>query len=600
MISKILRLLTARERVALLGLVVASLLMGALQVAGVGSVMPVLALMAKPGIAHENPILSWAFVTFGFASTQSFLYFVGAVALGSIILSNAFIAFTTWLMIRYSWGVHARISVTLLDSYLAKPYEEFLIRNSADLRKNVLQEVGRFTSGVLSPLLSLVGFGTVVLFLVTFLIWLNPLIAAVAVVVLGGGYVLLFVGVRRALTSSGEARSAADSQRFKIVGESLDGIKETKVLGREATYVSLLRRPAQVLARTSTTQQVLGQMPRFAIEALAFGSILLAVLFFMSSGADLEGVVVVVGVYAFAGYRLLPAVQNIYQSWSTIRFNQTALNSIHNEYAERAPSDSTVDADDRLAFRESLELDQINFTYPNALSPALKDVSITIRKGSSVAFIGETGGGKTTLADVILGLLRPRQGRLSVDGVALNTPVVIRRWQRNLGYVPQEIYLTDDSVAANIAFGVPPGDIDPAAVERAARIANIHSFIVQELPHGYSTVVGERGVRLSGGQRQRIGIARALYRDPPVLVLDEATSDLDVATEAAVQDAITSASRERTVIMIAHRLSTTRNCDVLYVIEQGRIVRQGTYEQVVDENGLMKVTSQGSALARGS
>lgn len=599
MIRKILRLLTVRERVALFGLVGASLIMALLQIAGVGSVMPVLALIARPALAHENPILNWAFVTLGFASTQSFLYFVGAVALGAIILANAFMALMTWLTIRYSYSIQARLSLALLDAYLARPYEEFLVTNSADVRKNVLQEVGRLTGGVLAPMLSLVGFGTVALLLVAFLVWLNPLIATVAVVVLGGGYVLLFVIVRRALVSSGQARSAADSLQFKIVGESLDGIKETKVLGREATYVCRLRDPAHVLAKTNTTLQVLGQMPRFAIEALAFGSILLAVLIFMNSGADLEDVVVVVGVYAYAGYRLLPAVQSIYQSWSTIRFNQAALDSIYSGHVDR-DTNAAPDVVERLTFRETLELDRLTFTYPNATGPALKDVSITIQRGTSVAFIGETGGGKTSLADVILGLLRPQHGHISVDGVTLDSAGVIRRWQRNLGYVPQEIYLTDDSVAANIAFGVPSHEIDPAAVERAARIANIHTFIVQELPHGYSTVVGERGVRLSGGQRQRIGIARALYHDPSVLVLDEATSDLDVATEAAVQDAITSASRERTVIMIAHRLSTTRNCDVIYVISHGRIASEGSYDDIVATDGTLRTTKQGSARPGGS
>jgi len=588
-IRSVLRLLNRNERLWLVGLMVASVITAALQVAGVGSVMPVLGVLANPDAVQQNAILRDIYGYLGFGTVRSFLILVGSVAVASVILSNAFSAMTTWLVARFTWSVHNRVASELLRSYLDAPYSMFINRNTSDLRKSVLQDVERMTGGVLAPMVNMLSFVLTILFLVLFLVWLNPRFAGLAVVILGGGYVLLFLGVRRALLRAGQVRGAADVARFKIVGEALDGIKETKILGREHFVAMRFESPTKAMSVAMINQQVLAQIPRFAIESFAFGSVLVGVVYFLGTGSGLRDLLAVVGVYAFAGYRLLPAVQNVYQSWSQIRFHHAVLNLITKDLGDgsrgRGPGDSTAIV--KLPFVRGIELAGVTFSYSGATGPAIHDVNLRIARGSSVAFVGPTGAGKTTVVDVILGLHTPQEGAVVIDGVRLTDSATIRRWQCNLGYVPQEIFLVDDSVAANIAFGLPHEMIDMKAVERAARIANIHDFISTQLAQGYRTVVGERGIRLSGGQRQRIGIARALYRDPAVLVLDEATSDLDPQTEAMVRDSIASMAGIKTVIIVAHRLSTTRYCDALFVIDRGRLVVTGSYSELVTSDGTL-------------
>jgi len=551
--------------------------------------MPLLSLLGNPEAWTESAILSRVHDYLGFDTDRAFLIFIGSVAVGVFILSNLFQASLMWLISRFAWRVHGRLSTELLSSYLLSPYTLFLDRNTSDLRKNVLREVERFTEDVISPMLRLCAFGATILFLVGFLFWLDPIFAGLSVIFLGGGYVLLFLVVRRVLTRAGAARVVADALRHKVVAESMDGIKETKVLGTEATFVARFEPPTRAVATAMITLQVLGQVPRYAIEAFAFGSILVGALYFVGTGSGLRDLVSVVGVYVFAGYRLLPAMQNVYQSWSAVRFHQAVSEVIRRDLrADRRPARLQVGRPgprEPLPFHESIELDNVTFSYPRSSGPALDAVSLSISRGSTVAFVGETGAGKTTAADVILGLFIPQTGRVRVDGVALEDEVTVRKWQNNVGYVPQEIFLVDDTVAANIAFGIPAREIDMGAVEAAARVARIDGFVTDQLPLGYQTVVGERGVRMSGGQRQRIGIARALYRNPAVLVLDEATSDLDVGTESLVHEAIMSVRGNKTVIIIAHRLSVTRECDRLFVFQRGRVVAEGRYDQIVTPSG---------------
>jgi ABC-type multidrug transport system fused ATPase/permease subunit len=268
-----------------------------------------------------------------------------------------------------------------------------------------------------------------------------------------------------------------------------------------------------------------------------------------------------------------------------LRFNLAVVDELHEALQTGAAITGHVDSRDiePLPFKDSLELTGITFRYPEAAEPVVCGLSLTIKTGSSVAFAGKTGSGKTTIADIILGLLPPEGGCMRVDGVEIG-PENMQRWQRNLGYVPQDIYLQDDTIASNIAFGIAEEKVNMEAVERAAKIANIHDFIVGELPDGYQTLVGERGVRLSGGERQRVGIARALYHDPTVLVLDEATSALDGTTEQVVFTAIENIARVKTLVIIAHRLTTVRKCDVVYVIEDGRIIVRGTYDELLESN----------------
>jgi ABC-type multidrug transport system fused ATPase/permease subunit len=332
-------------------------------------------------------------------------------------------------------------------------------------------------------------------------------------------------------------------------------------------------------------------LPRFAFETIAFGAILLIAVYLIAMRRDMSAVIPVISLYAFAGYRMMPAFQHIYAGITQIRFHSGALDLLSEDLARTAPL--PPESTPALPFQREIVLRDVSFAYPQT-SAALRTVSLSIRANTTVAVVGASGAGKTTLIDVLLGLLRPQTGDIRVDGVDIDNSNV-RAWQRNIGYVPQQIYLVDDSVAANIALGVPPEHIDRAAVEHAARIANLHDFIIGSLPNHYDTVIGERGIRLSGGQRQRIGIARALYADPSVLVLDEATSALDGVTESAIMEALGALAHKKTIVIIAHRLSTVEKCDVIYLMNEGRVVGQGSFAALRRESPLFQKMTAASA-----
>ncbi|EFK96136.1 ABC-type multidrug transport system, ATP binding permease protein, partial [sediment metagenome] len=341
----------------------------------------------------------------------------------------------------------------------------------------------------------------------------------------------------------------------------------------------------QELVKTLIRADIVKSIPGLGMQGLLFGGILASILYLMVTRGDFERAVPTLTIFAFAGYRLMPALQSLYQSMSDMRFSDAALTSLCAEIRS-VPHVSALEvaggsSEGRpLKIRNGLSLEDVSYTYPEAAHPALRGLSIDIPVRSAIGLVGSTGSGKTTAIDVLLGLLRPEAGALSVDGTPLSDGD-IREWQRVIGYVPQQIFLSDETIEGNIAFGVPSKSIDRAAVERAARAADLHDFIVTELPDGYDTTVGERGVRLSGGQRQRIGIARALYREPDLLILDEATSALDNLTEQSVMKAVRTLEGDKTIVLVAHRLSTVRTCDRIYMLNQGRVVASGTYDELI-------------------
>jgi ABC-type multidrug transport system fused ATPase/permease subunit len=372
-------------------------------------------------------------------------------------------------------------------------------------------------------------------------------------------------------------------------------VKDVKVAGLEGAMLGRFAGPAKRFARRQAASQVSSQLPRFALEIVAFGGMLAVVLYLVADSGKLQQALPVLSVYAFASYRLMPALQQVYVQMSNLRFAGPALVALHRDFDSLSPEGHDNLALHHLAplgIQQVLQLEQVEYTYPKAPRAALNTLSLEIPARSTVGLVGATGSGKTTTVDIILGLLRPQGGQLMVDGKPITTDNV-RSWQRTIGYVPQHIYLADDTVAGNIAFGLPPEQIDQDAVKRAARIANLHEFVMSDMPQGYTTRVGERGVRLSGGQRQRVGIARALYHDPDVLILDEATSALDNLTEQAVMEAVHNLGKRKTIILIAHRLTTVRECDQIFVLEKGRLVGQGTYSELIETNERFRAMASG-------
>ncbi|MES1932239.1 ABC transporter-like protein [Salinisphaera shabanensis T35B1] len=606
-IKQMLALFSSEERFSFIWVLLAMLAMGFLQMVGVGVVLPFVSLLSNPASIHENAWLEWAFAGLGFQTINGFLIFVGSALLFVLVASNIFTAYTIWLMTHFTWDVQKRISSRLLSGYLHQPYEAFLNRNSADTGKNILIESQQFANGVLMPALKATAFGITVIMIIGFLLWLNPLLAIGVAAIFGCAYLAIYLTIRRSLLRIGNERMAANTERFQSVSESFGSIKEVKVTGREDAFLQRYLPAAGEFATAMAKSQVLSQIPKFAIEGLAFGLVMAAMLFLLATGSGVGDALPVASAFVVAGYRLLPALQNVYQGITQWRFNQSVMDTLYQDLVDKggevtnaysahggsASSTADFSGHEKLRFEHEICLQGVSYRYPNAPANSLNDIDVKISKNSFVALTGTTGAGKTTLADLILGLLEPSEGEISVDGTLL-TPDNRRHWQANLGYVPQDIYLTDNSIAANIAYGIDSASIDLAAVERAARIANIHDFIVDKLPEGYETVVGERGVRLSGGQRQRIGIARALYHDPSVIVLDEATSALDNETERRIVDELDAMRGGRTLIVIAHRLTTVEKCHEVFLLRDGRVAARGSYEELVGQS------AEFSALARAS
>lgn len=569
--KKIWQLLDAHERKRAIQLLVLMILMAFFEMLGVGSIIPFLSVLGKPEVIETNQYLSAVYHYFEFDGKDSFLIFLGVFALVMLVVSAVFRSFTVYASARFANMRRHSIGRKLLSKYLHQPYSFFLSRNSSEISKTILSEVDIFIGQVMQPSLQLVTYIAVSMALAGFLVAVDPFLAFILVALFGVFYTLTYMTIRKRLSRIGLELQKANEKRYKIVSETIGGIKDLKVLGRENIYLSSFDRPSEDFSSHQATNETLSQIPQFLVEVLAFGSLLVIAMYALASeGADLGTMLPILGLYALGALKLKPSINNVYSAMSSLRFGKPALEAILKDLSEKSQHERSIANDyRRLPFQKNLKLKNINFYYPNASTPALADISIDIKVNSTVGIIGTTGAGKSTLVDIILGLLSPSSGYIEVDGQILDS-ANLRQWQNSIGYVPQSIFLADDSIASNIAFGVEKEQIDMTQVERVAKMAQVHEF-VESLESGYDTIIGERGVRLSGGQRQRLGIARALYHEPELLVLDEATSALDNETEAEVMKAIDSMSGSKTIIMIAHRLSTVEKCDEIVKLEKGRL-----------------------------
>jgi ABC-type multidrug transport system fused ATPase/permease subunit len=582
---KLLDLMSVRERRTFYLLMVVIVVMGIAEMMSVASILPLMLVLRQPSVIDTNPVLAWLY-SFGFTSHQNFQVFLAALVFLVVVGGMVLKAGGSYLTYRFTMMRAFSISSRLLSGYLSQPYTWFLNRHSSSLGSNVLGEVQKVVTMSLLPAMKFITYLVAALALVGLLLAIRPEVALFAAGVFGGIYGLLYFGVRKSLNRMGEERHRVNEQRFRIVTEAFGGMKDVKLLGLEGYFSNRFRGPAQRVAEYDGLSMIIREVPRYAIEALAFGGLLAFILYLLLTGdGSLGGVVPILTVYAFTAIRLFPALQRIYTSVGQMRFAEPSLTKLHRDFQEIGlkASELSTERETPLPLTRELVLRDVHFGYPQAERQALRGLTLTVPRHSRVGIVGGTGAGKTTVVDIMLGLLEPQEGLLLVDGTPI-TPENRRRWQRSIGYVPQQIFLTDDTVAANVAFGLKAADIDFAAVERASRTAELHDFVMREMPEGYQTRVGERGVRLSGGQRQRIGIARALYHDPDVLILDEATSALDNLTERAVMDAVHNLGSAKTIVMIAHRLSTVRDCDIIFMLEHGHVVAQGSYDDLIETN----------------
>ncbi len=582
---KLHRIIMPKDRRKLYWLAVAMVFVAFLDMLGVASIFPFLKVVATPSIIETNDKLRWCYQFFSFQNATDFIVALAITMFAIFISSNIFRTLTTAVLTRMTWTQQGTIASRLLTQYLYEPYAFFLNRNSAGLTHHLMAEVGRVVGYVLIPSLEMFAKTVFVATVIILLVVVNPVVTGIVLTVMGGGYGLIYFCFRNKLASIGATNRAHTATMFRVINEAFGGVKDIKLLGKENIFIDRFYQPAIKTVDGYVAQALITTTPRYIFESLTFGGLLLVTVYCVVISKNYQEAVPMIGLYTLAAYRLIPALQQIFQSISSIRFGQSALDSLYEDminYKDYRKEKSTG-PDQTMPFNQEFEFRGINFKYPKAQTNVIENFNLVIKHNTTVGFVGGTGAGKTTVIDILLGLLSPQAGEIRVDGVRIsedNLPM----WQRNIGYVPQHIYICDDTVTRNIAFGIPDDQIDAQAVQAAAKMANIHDFIEKELPNGYATEVGERGVRLSGGQRQRIGIARALYRNPSVIVFDEATSALDGITEDVILEAINRLAHKKTIVIIAHRLSTVKECDVIYLLEKGKIVEQGTYQQLLENN----------------
>ena len=590
-IKKLLYLLSAQERKKAILLLLMILVMAILDTVGVASILPFIAVLSNPELVQSNEILSKLYQIGNFQNNQDFLFSLGILVFIILCCSLTFKAITIFFQLRFALLREYTIGKRLVEGYLHQPYSWFLNRNSANLGKNILSEVGGIVSGGFMPMMTLISQGAVALSLIILLIFVNPILSFIVAVVLGSAYGLVYGFSRKYLVKIGEERLIANQDRFSAVNEAFSAAKEVKLGGLENLYLNRFSEPAKVFALNQAKARVVEQIPRFVLEAIAFGGLLLVILYLMSKSGSFTTTLPIIALYAFAGYRLLPALQQIYASLTQLRFAGPALRTIHDDL-KNLNVIKFLSTDKKLILKEKISLENVSYSYPNSTRTALSNLNLNIPAKDTIGLVGATGSGKTSTVDLILGLLEPQSGSLKVDGKVINKNN-LRLWQNSIGYVPQQIFLKDDTVAANIAFGIDAKDIDQESIQRAAKISNLHNFITEELPNGYQTIVGERGMRLSGGQRQRIGIARALYHRPQILIFDEATSALDNITEKIIMEAVYNLGDQITIILIAHRLSTVKMCKNIYFLEKGTIRSKGNYKKLIeDDNKFRQMTGK--------
>lgn len=579
--KKLLFFLSPQEKQKANLILILILIMALTDMIGVASIMPFMAVITNPGIIETNSALNKLFDLlniFGVNTINEFIFVLGILVFVLLIFSLSLKAITSYFQYRFIMMRDYSIGKRLIETYLRQPYSWFLNKNSAELGKSILSEAALVAQQGIGPLMNLIAQGAVTFALIILLILVDLKLTLIVSLVIGGAFFSIAYFFTKFINRIGKERFITNQQRFKIVNEAFGAFKEAKLGGLEDFFIKKYSHNAFKNAKHQASMSILGELPRFFIEALAFGGMLLFVLYIISQNGIFVDAIPLISVYAFAGYRLIPSIQRVYNAINSLKFADTAITNLYLDLKNLKTSEINVDQK-ILQFNKSITLNNISYCYPNSSRFSVKDVKITIPVRKTIGIIGATGSGKTTIVDIILGLLDAQKGTLEIDNNIISKKN-IKNFQRLIGYVPQNIFLTDDTIASNIAFGVDPNNIASQSIERSSKIANLHGFVINELPEQYKTVIGERGIRLSGGQRQRIGIARALYHDPEILILDEATSALDNNTEEVVMEAINKLSKNITIILIAHRLNTVKNCDIIFKFDKGQLVDQGSFNEL--------------------
>ena len=569
------RLFTRSDRIAFIRIVFMVIIGMFLETVSLGIVVPIIGILTQDNYQEKYP---WIVDLFGSLSREELISAVMVAMVFIYIVRSLFLFWSLWIQKGFSASVSGRLSQSLFSIYLRQPYMFHLQRNSSTLMRNAKNATSVVTCGV-DPFLVLLTDGLVAIAMFSLLIYVEP-IGTLAVLIVFGVSTLLFQRLtRRRIDNWGYRVDYHETKILQHLQEGFGGAKDVKILGRENEFLSQHEKHLGESIRINRIYNVILTLPRSFMEIITIVGLCLLVVSMVVRDRPLSDIVPILGLFAAAAFRVMPSINRLLMATQTLIFNRSIIASVYRDFLLDSPEVNSSQREE--PFAKQLELKDVSFRYPTAATPSLQDVSLVVKRGEAVGFVGPSGAGKSTLVDVILGLFAPTSGVVSVDGSDVHQN--LRNWQNQIGYVPQAIYLTDDTLRRNVAFGLNDENIDDDLVREAIHLAQLQEF-VSTLPDGLETVVGERGVRLSGGQRQRIGIARALYHKPSVLVLDEATSSLDTPTEHGVMQAVQALQGSKTVIIVAHRLSTVEYCDRLYRIEDSRITEEGTFAEVVQRS----------------
>jgi len=594
-INKIYSILSDSERSGFYKVLMLYVGLSLSEILGLASVMPILAVVGNPDVIEKNTSIYFLYLSsieLGVVKNHNeFIIFLGIMSFILIAFAAIFRGYTQYYNNAYIENVRHQISKRILSIYVHQPYSFFIGRHTSELSKNILSDVDQSIERVIRPILFLLSNLVILVALIALLIIINPLLILITVCLMFFLYTMIFLLFQKHIKKYGDNLVEANRVRFLSATEVLSGIKTVKMLNSSRFGINTFGNASQNYSKSHAGHQTLGILPSYIVEVTVFGAIMALILIFTvmqnnsvngSNGEMLS----ILGFYALALIRLKPVAQTIYQGVSALKFGNALISNLYNEFQLSGNVPKKFN-NKNIKFENSIEIRDLSYSYPDKSIKSLNKISIIINKNSSLGVIGHTGSGKSTFIDILLGMLTTDIGSIMIDGVKLKN-VHETEWQKKIGYVPQEIFLVDLSIAENIAFGLSKEKIDYNKIIRASKIACVHEF-VSDLPDGYETKVGERGIGLSGGQRQRIGIARAFYRDPEILIFDEATSALDKVTEELVMDSIHSFSRKKTMIFITHQTSTLTNCDNIICLKGGKLINSGTYKKLLND-GFIKNT----------
>ena len=599
-VRKVLAFFDRRQRIHAGGLLILMVVNGGLEMVGIGLIFPIITVISDPQYVEKAGYLNRAYLMSGTEDVTEFLFYLCAILIAVFILKNLFQLFVHYRLSKFVWSNRARLAGDFVGNYLRLPFSFLALRNSATMVRNVTVSITALFGSVVKPLLQLFGEIVVVCTILILLLTIAPLATIAAVTILGVALFVVQKILRPRFLYWGQSCNDTYEKMIRLVGQTLSGVKEIRVLGRESFFDSAFRRLVSVNSRSSQRYTVAVELPRMFFETVFVVGLFTALMIMLRLNGLSSDVIPVFGLFGMATVRLLPSFNRITLYLSNLRFTRAVLDDLYDDFQMfqvTTKQDATAE-DDEISFERDVVFQDVSYVFPTAASPSLEDVSLTIGRGETIGFVGPSGAGKTTLINLLLGLLTPTSGRILVDG----KPIVgcRRSWQNKLGLIPQDVFMLDDSFKRNIALGLPDSQIDEDKMRDAINLAQLDGLLAK-LPDGLNSPVGERGVRLSGGERQRLAIARALYHDAEVLVMDEATSALDAETETAIIQAINHLKGSRTIITIAHRLSTVRDCDRIYFMVDGRIQDSGSFFELAQRNddfaGLvrkMNLTTAGS------